>query len=550
MKLRHRFATWLIVLGVVPGFGASILGLSLIATRLEKSLSDELDRTVSVAVNILVDKLDDLHDTAIQLSSDPLVREVAGQFRHYSETRVDMLMKLGEHSLSDDRINYVLYGLSSRGKWTPLVKSGGLYGTSLEGSPLAIDPKPILKTARQYRNFLDYRIGRGTDGSKGEVLYLVAGAPVLDESYNLVGAIILEYPLDDSFCKDLKILLGADITIVAVPRGVMLSRQVFTSFPATVVSPMDKLSRYWRGTLRTPVISFKRNGRYYSSKLVHLKDASGRDTALLMVSGDFTRLHEGRKGAIGAMIFLSIIASLVVILLGMKVSQQWVKPLLKVAEDAWHQAEEQDPTVSREPGTDEIDELKKAIGMMVHVLNRRRKLLASKISEISTLHEIGLSIRKERSVRGVAEQAFEELSSIFSAEKGMFMLGEFEPKDASLAEVQIQSQGSREASDHQGMLDTFLPVVSKGEMSECITVKEERQFTEFLLGVIDSDMPVVTDMECRGVSGSALCAVLRYGGQPIGIICLWRRDAFSEEHVRVLMATLDIIAAGLVHAKL
>ncbi|HEX6838197.1 MAG TPA: hypothetical protein VF334_16590, partial [Polyangia bacterium] len=195
LRLRHKLGLMLTIAALLPVLGASTVAMRLVLAGLKSGVRTQTERTMRVALNLVLANVKEVFEEATRLS------EQAG----LSDLLLLDPQSTGE--LLQHKESQLLPGLVEIADETGKVVGRRVFG----GAQLAAN----LSSTEAIRGALSYErrvtIARGP--SPGAPLMIRASAPVVDDAYQLRGAVVVSVPLDAEFADRLKAQLSADVIV-------------------------------------------------------------------------------------------------------------------------------------------------------------------------------------------------------------------------------------------------------------------------------------------------------------------------------------------------
>ncbi len=543
LKIRHKLAIWMLVVGVIPAFVASRRGVTIIADRFTDTLQDESDRNLRVGISLTVDHVNNVKNAAISLSKKSVLVELATR---KSLSRQDQDLLRTEHSGLGNGVIHVVDPQGKLAGSVSLGESSGLVAVKNQEhsyETLLAHAQPqwsnMLQNYAITLNFYSWE-GQFTDNSRQRFLFVQAGAPLFDVNYNLLGGVIVTVALDDLFCRNVSTLLGSQI--ILYPEGPAADQAFSTSFEnpddltRPVESPLDRglVQGAWKSPAGRHFASFTWHGMEYAASMQRLGDLKGRAVGLLVVALDITKMQKGKSDAVFTLMLSALLALAVVIVLATWFSRNLANPLGRLVRGAREVASGKlDQRLDVASG-DEIGELADAFNDMIRNLQQSNDRQNEQMSEIQTLNEIINAMSVQVGVSSVISEGLEAISVALQTsaaqlwllhdENGWRKVHHIGGLEAELARL---TRDDRPLVDYAATRDAMLELADLGDGDE--------------LGNPD------------GLRGPFLAVPIRYQGRVIAVIFLLRSPdspAWTDTHRNVIRAVSDQMGMYIVNAQL
>ncbi len=538
LKIRHKLAIWMLLVGVIPAFVASRRGVTIIADRFTDTLQDESERNLRVGISLTVDHINAVKDAADSLSKKKELFELAT--RKSLSRQVQDLIRVEHSNLG----NGVIHVVDVQGKLAGSVALGDQSGlVAVKDQERSYES--LLNHARsQWSNILrNYAItlnlysweGQFTDNSVQRFLFVQAGAPLFDENFNLLGGVIVTIALDDLFCKNVSTLLGSQIILFPGNPG---KTQVFsTSFetPGDLTRPVNsplgggEVRAAWENPHGRHFSSFTWNGMEYAASMQRLGDLEGRAVGLLVVALDITKMQKGKSDAVFTLMLSALLALAVVIVLATWFSRNLANPLGRLVRGAREVASGKlDQRLDVDSG-DEIGDLAKAFNDMIRNLQESNDRQNEQMSEIQTLNEIINSMSVQVGVSSVISEGLEAISVALQTSSAQLWL--------------LHEENGWKKVHHIGASEEELAQLKKDDRPVVEVAAESETMLE------QDDLGAWSDK----LAGPFLAVPIRYQGRVIAVVFLLRSPkapAWTDTHRNVVRAVSEQMGMYIVNAQL
>ena len=403
LRLRHKLALMLTIAALLPVLGASTVAMRLVLAGLKSGVRTQTERTMRVALNLVLANVKEVFEEAIRLSEQAGLSDCCCSIR---SRRASCCSTRSRSSCP----------ASSRSPTRPARWSGG-------ASSAAPRSAANLSSTEAIRGALSYErrvtIARGP--SPGSPLMIRASAPVVDDAYQLRGAVVVYVPLDAEFADCLKAQLAADVIVYQADAPTASSfvavdgrREVGFAAPAEVTAAV------LGGATR--VIEANAYGRMFSVGYAPLQDYEGHRLGMLAVAADEDALVAAKMSAWRSLALGGASAVLFALALAALLSRRLTRPLGHLHAGALAVARgDLDHQIVQETG-DEIGDLAVAFAQMTRAVKENQERLAARMREIVTLHEIGRAVSSVLGLDEVLRKIVEEVASVLGAERGALLI--------------------------------------------------------------------------------------------------------------------------------
>jgi signal transduction histidine kinase len=403
LRLRHKLAVMLTIAALLPVLGASTVAMRLVLAGLKSGVRTQTERTMRVALNLVLTNVKEVFEETIRLS------ETAG---------LSELLLLDPQSTSELLMRkeaQLMPGLVEIADENGHVVGRRIVGGAQMGA--------TRSSAEAIAGALSYErrvtIARGP--SPGSPIIIRASAPVVDDAYQLRGAVVVSVPLDAEFADRLKAQLSADVVVYQGDAPTASSfvaadgrREVGFAAPRAVAA--DVLQGMTR------VVEAAAFGRAFSVGYAPLQDFEGQRLGMLAVAVDEDALVAAKISAWRSLLLGGASAVLFALALAALLSRRLTRPLGHLHAGALAVARgDLDHQIVQETG-DEIGDLAVAFAQMTRGVKENQERLAARMREIVTLHEIGRAVSSVLGLDEVLRKIVEEVASVLEAERCALLL--------------------------------------------------------------------------------------------------------------------------------
>ncbi|HEY2747416.1 MAG TPA: GAF domain-containing protein, partial [Polyangia bacterium] len=511
LRLRHKLALMLTIAALLPVLGASTVAMRLVLAGLKSGVHTQTERTMRVALNLVLANVKEVFEEAIRLS------EQAG----LSDLLLLDPQSTGE--LLQHKESQLLPGLVEIADETGKVVGRRVIG----GAQLAAN----LSSTEAIRGALSYErrvtIARGP--SPGAPLMIRASAPVVDDAYSLRGAVVVSVPLDAEFADRLKAQLSADVIVYEADAPTASSfvavdgrREVGFAAPTEITTAV------LGGATR--VIEANAYGRMFSVGYAPLQDYEGHHLGMLAVAADEDALVAAKLSAWRSLALGGASAVLFALALAALLSRRLTRPLGHLHAGALAVARgDLDHQIVQETG-DEIGDLAVAFAQMTRAVKENQERLAARMREIVTLHEIGRAVSSVLGLDEVLRKIVEEVASVLGAERGALLITR--PDGGLSIGAGVRLQGAE-----------MLPALGEVVMRRGGPVRIED---------VHEDDELRVPAENARVAGPLLAVPLEQKDRNLGMLLVTRRkdQPFSDGDLRLVATFANQAATAISNARL
>jgi signal transduction histidine kinase len=403
LRLRHKLALMLSIAALLPVLGASTVAMRLVLAGLKSGVRSQTERTMRVALNLVLSNVKEVFEQAIRLS------ETAG---------LSDLLLLDPESTSDlimRKESQLMPGLVEIADETGRVVGRRIVGGARMGT--------TQSSTEAIRGALSYerRVTLARGASAGSPIIIRASAPVVDDAYQLRGAVVVSVPLDAEFADRLKAQLSADVVIY---QGDAPTASSFVAVDGRrevgFAAPRDVATQVLHGATR--VVEAAAYGRTFSVGYAPLQDFERHRLGMLAVAVDEDALVAAKLSAWRSLMLGGASAVLFALALAALLSRRLTRPLGHLHAGALAVARgDLDHQIVQETG-DEIGDLAVAFAQMTEAVQENQERLAARMREMVTLHEIGRAVSSVLGLDEVLRKIVDEVAQVLGAERCALLL--------------------------------------------------------------------------------------------------------------------------------
>jgi two-component system, NtrC family, sensor kinase len=404
LRLRHKLGLMLSIAALLPVLGASTLAMRLVVNSLKSGARTQTERTKRVALNLVLTHVKEVFEGTVRLS------EAAG---------LSDLLQLDPASTSEllaRRENQMLPGLVQVADAAGhLVGRHAVSGKTAKELEVADDSEAIRHALAYERRVT---IARPPDGKE---LVIRASAPVVDDSFQLRGAVVASVPLDAEFADRLKAQLAADVVIYVDDAPTASSFVAADGRREVGFAAPTEMARQVLGG-QSLIVDARAFGRLYSVGYVPIQDLEGHRLGMLAVAVDEDALVQAKYQAYRSLFFGGASAVVFALALATLLSRRLTRPLGHLHAGAIAVARgDLDHQILPETG-DEIGDLAVAFAQMTGAVKENQERLAARMREITTLHEIGRAVSSVLGLDEVLRKVIDEVANVLAAKRCALLL--------------------------------------------------------------------------------------------------------------------------------
>jgi signal transduction histidine kinase len=512
LRLRHKLGLILTVAALLPVLGASTVAIRLVLAGLKAGSRAQTERTMRVALNLVLSNVKDVFESTVRLSempglSDLLLLDPASTSDLVARREHQLLPGLIEIADSEGRVvgRHAVAGKVTR-------------------------PLELKDAAEPIRRALGYE-RRVTLAAlpKEHELVVRASAPVVDEGYQLRGAVAVSVPLDAEFTDRLKSQLAADVVVY---QGDAPTASSFVASDGRRETGFAAPPEIARAVLsgQSRVVQTIAFGRNYSVGYLPLQDLDGQRLGMLAVAIDEDAVVQARNQAWRSLAFGGASAVLFALALATLLSRGLTRPLghlhagaIAVARgDLTHE-------IVQETG-DEIGDLAVAFLQMTRALRENQERLDARMREIVTLHEIGRAVSSVLGLDEVLRKIVEQTAQTLQARRCVLLLAK--PDGALTIGAGVGLEGADRIAD-----------LAEAAAWRGGPVRIEK---------VEEELDLKAPAESAHVDGPLLAVPLEQKDRVLGLIVLNRPHGkpFTDADLRLVATFADQASTAISNARL
>jgi signal transduction histidine kinase len=509
-SLRAKIGMGLGVAAILPTLVGAAAAVWLVLSGLDQASRHEAVRTARVALNLVLRQAQSMQTEAGQLAEDGVLADLLVS----SPNAIENFLATQQERLAGGLIEVA----DTRGH---------LVGRRSTFDPWRTRQLSVGEDAEPVHAALAYERRVTLIQATGE-LAVRACAPVLDETYQLRGAVVVTTPLDTNFADLIKGALAVDVifhlgdapaaSTFFGPDGRRLSGR---SLPPGVASQV------LHGGTATDLSEV--SGHAYTFAYVPLQDSAGHRVGMLGVATSRDALVTARAQAIRLLGFAAAGAAIFAILFSTGLSRRIGGPLRRLHEAALAVARgDLEHQIPVETG-DEVGELAQAFGVMTRALKENQDRLAARIREMMTIHEIGRAVSSVLSLDEVLSKVATSVAGVLQAQTCALLL---------------ESPGEGEKRLH--VRAAFGSILSKIALSELVAAAGAPLRAE----QIELHPELGGMARAAGVTGALLLVPLQLKDRTLGSLAVARLVPFSDGDQRLVDTIADQAATAFENARL
>jgi signal transduction histidine kinase len=509
LRLRHKLGLMLSIAALLPVLGASTVAIRLVLTGLKSGAHTQTERTMRVALNLVLTHVKEVFEGTVRLSeaaglSDLLQLDPASTAELLARRENQMLPGLVQVSDAQGHVvgRHAVSGKSAKDLEVP-------------------DGSEAIRHALAYERRVT--IARPPDGRE---LVIRASAPVVDDGFQLRGAVVASIPLDAEFADRLKAQLAADV-VIYVDDAPTASSFVAADGRREVgfAAPTEMARRVLGGQSR--IVEARAFGRLYSVGYVPIQDLEGHRLGMLAVAVDEDALVQAKNQAWRSLAFGGASAVVFALALATLLSRRLTRPLGHLHAGAIAVARgDLDHQIIQETG-DEIGDLAVAFAQMTGAVKENQERLALRMREITTLHEIGRAVSSVLGLDEVLRKVVDEVAVVLAAKRCALLLTQ---ADGSLTVGAVVGIGG----------GSGLPELCEAAAWRGGPVRIER---------VEDETDLQKAAKTANVTGSLLVVPLEQKDRVLGMLLVNRPLEAEKEVVAFTEADLRLVATFADHAS-
>jgi len=529
LRLRHKLSISLSIAALLPVAVAAWVAVSIVLQGLDAGLVDQTDRQLHVGLNLLLRNVEFVGTDASRLARS---RDLVSSLVDGDRAGVDNALSREAPHLRSSLVQVA----DAQGS---IIDERLIRGTERRFGPLRVrDQSPTLAGGLSFERRVT--IARHEDG-----LVVRAVAPVVDDDFELRGAVLLSVPLDGDFADAIKGALGNDVLLFADPTK---PRSTFLDDVGARVAEIgidEDVVRSVRAGDSIVTIQQIR-GRSYSIGYAPINSLDGSLVGGFGVAVDRASYLTARSGAVrslalgaaGAFVFAMGLAGLL--------SRRLSRPLQRLHEGVAAIARGDLDYRIRVSEGDEIGDLAGAFSDMTSALKENQRRLAARMRELVALHDAGRAISALLGTEQVARKTVDTVARVLNARVcALWVVGE---RSVSLEVGAARTKPDDGYATMKGddVRTMVLPLTALAE-----EVADSRKTLR--VDRVADDAKRRASAVAAGVTGSLVATPLERKGAVIGVMIVGRsRGArpFSDADANLLATFADQAATAIENARL
>ena len=398
-RLRHKLGLSLAIAAVLPVLVATWVAVNVTISGLERGIRQDTERQLRVGVNLFVQNIERLGLETVQLSQ---------------RRGLALTLKSGRGILAtlkrvSDRLPMsVVQVTNAQGVIVAGYRAGGL--PFEEEKAGASNGDESITAALGFER-------RVTVVPLDDGLVVRASAPIVDDSFELLGTVLVSMPVDAAFVANVKAAVGSDV-IVYTATEQRHSVTTFTDEGGAMVTPPDFVESVKNKvfTLSQAFSDVPIDGQSYSVGYEPILNIRGELVGIFAVAlhrAPVTRARgaAGRSlavGGLGALLFALGVAALL--------SRRITEPLQRLHRGAVAISQgDLEQLIIPGDQNDEVGELASAFVQMTDALKENRRRLAARMREIVALHDAGRAVSSVLELEDVLRKIVDAVSKVLHA---------------------------------------------------------------------------------------------------------------------------------------
>ncbi|MBU1220019.1 HAMP domain-containing protein [Myxococcota bacterium] len=538
-RIRHKLVIWMAIVALLPAITASAVSIRVILKRLRGNLQAETMQNLNVGVNLVVSQIETVKNAASSLVKKNHIHVLLNggelTFNQKAQIRKDF-QNLGYGSIQT---------LSKKGEVRGSIYLGNVDEITTKKEierdyeeSLDVSRDLINKALKDYSTSLDIFIWKVRYGSRKGInqIYIRALIPILDENYDLKGALAVTTVLDSLFCQNLSTVLGSQIILYPIegdPSADFVSsfrntdNQPLTRIPVSEKNISKSRNTHSKTTIFESTVG---RARYsFASRLLY--NNRGVPVAVFGVGMNVGAIQKGRNDAILTIVLVSLLALLIVIGLASWLAGNISRPLDQLVYKVQEIAKgDLNVEIEIDRG-DEIGEVSQSFNNMTRELRVLRDKQAVQMSEIQTMNEIANAISVQVGLENVASEVLNSISLAIQASDSALMLKTEDGKWHCVISDGIS--GEKLPDLKYKNVAVFKAAINKGSFIHINSIKKE---------VTDGDLEGELIAFPVHLKDDYLACALFYRNTESG--------KWNDVHIRVLNRVFDQVGIYLVNAQL
>lgn len=537
-KIRHKLALWMLMVGVFPAFVASWRGISIVIDRFKNTLQDESERNLRVGISLAMNHVNEVKIASISLSKKISIISMLARkdiSRHEQDILRSDFAPLG---------NGMIHVVDAHGKLVGSILLGAT-AASVAQKNQEQSYESLLEHARpqwsntlhNYAATLEIYVWKGsfTVNREQEFLFVQGGAPIFDEHFNLLGAVIVTVVFDDLQCKNIATSLGSQVLLYPSPYNpeftfsTSFERPEDAQRPENSPLPPHIVTDVWNDVQASRFTEFSWHRMDYAASMQKLRDTRGNTVGILVIALDISKMQKGQLYAVFTLVASGFLALAIVVLMAMLFSRWLANPLARLVHSARAVADGRLDTSIVVSGNDEIGELATAFNEMVQNLKQSNNRQNEQMSEIQTINEIINAVSVQVGVEAVIAEGLSAISTALQTSSAQLWL--------------LHEENGWKKVHHVGDSEDQLAALSIEGKSIVSYISEINRILDV------SDLKQLDE----NFRGHLLASPVRYQNRSIAVLLLVRPEnapSWRTTHKNVISAVCEQLGMYIVNAQL
>jgi signal transduction histidine kinase len=508
LSLRAKIGLGLGGAAILPILVAAAAAVWLQLSGMDEASRREAVRSARVALNLILRQAETQQGEAGDLAADGVLADLLvtspGAVASYLDAQQERLGS-GLVEVADTR-GHILAARSS-------------YGATRARALSAGDASATIRAALEYER-------RVTLTRVGGELALRAAAPVLDDAYQLRGAVAITMPLDAEFADQVKGALAVDVVLYA---GDLPSASTFFAadggrLAGPPASPRVQAALHFASTVTDQSLF---GDHAYTFAYSPLQDVDGHRVGALAIATPRDALEAAKVSSARLLGLAAAGAAVLALVFSAGLARRISGPVRRLSEAALAVArgdlEHRIPVETK----DEIGELAGAFGVMTRALKENQDRLAARIREIVTLHEIGRVVSSVLSLDDVLQKVTTQVAGILTARTCALLL--------------LDDQGELRLRASTGPLTAPEAWVALARAAGGYALRVD---------AVENDAELGSLAQAAGLGGAFLAVPLELKDRALGTLAVAGPEPFSDGDQRLCATIADQAATALENARL
>jgi signal transduction histidine kinase len=524
-RLKHKVAISLSVAALLPVAIAAWVAVSIVLRGLDAGLMDQTDRQLSIGLSLMLRNVQRFGQDAVRLSRvHSLGQAVAGGPAAVAEALRPEMVHLPS----------CLVQVADR---EGLIVAARAAGASPRLESLALpDKAPLFRDGLAYER-------KVTLGIQDHVLVMRAVAPVVDDTYSLLGALVVSAPLDGDFADGIKGALGAEVLLFAGEGPAQTTFiDPFGARLRDITVPPQVAAHVVRG--RTVLDRRVLQGRGYSVGYTPIEDLDGAFVGVFGVAVDRAPVLAARAAAMRSLALGAAGAFAFALGLTALLSRRLAQPLARLHRGALAIARgDLGHRIDIRSG-DEIGDLAEAFTQMTRALKENQQRLAARMRELVALHDAGRAVSSVLGIDELLRKIVDAAARVLDVRICTVWLVDGDQLRVGAGRARTDDTRATLHGQEVVVLAAPLEPVVRAVASARRTLRVDR---------VADDMQHRVAAVAAGITGSLIATPLERTGQVLGVILVGRTQSarpLNEAEANLLATFADQAAAAIENARL